>query len=325
MNDAQAPAPHAAAALASLDADLQRHLTHLEVERRVALRTLALYRDAFVRLQAFAEAQALPLRGVQVHHVRRWAAALHGQGLGPRSIALLLSAWRGFYRWLGRDGLVALNPVDGVRAPKAAKPLPKALSVDLAMALADAPLQGDAATADTPAIAARDQCIVELLYGCGLRVGELVGLDLRPGGGGWIDVADANAHVLGKGSKRRSVPVGASALKAVREWLALRAQLAREGEPALLVGPRGARLAAGGVRARLKRRALVAGLPTHVHPHMLRHSFASHLLQSSGDLRAVQELLGHANISTTQVYTQLDFGHLSKVYDAAHPRAKRRG
>ncbi len=325
MADAQAPALHAAAALASLDADLQRHLIHLEVERRVALRTLALYRDAFVRLQAFAEAQALPLRRVQVHHVRRWAAALHGQGLGPRSIALLLSAWRGFYRGLGRDGRVALNPVDGVRAPKAAKPLPKALSVDLAMALADAPSQGDAATADTPAIAARDQCIVELLYGCGLRVGELVGLDLRPGGGGWIDLADASAHVLGKGSKRRSVPVGANALKAVREWLALRPQLAHESEPALLVGPRGARLAAGGVRARLKRRALVAGLPTHVHPHMLRHSFASHLLQSSGDLRAVQELLGHANISTTQVYTQLDFGHLSKVYDAAHPRAKRRG
>ncbi len=325
MTDAQAPAPRAAAALASLDADLQRHLTHLEVERRVALRTLALYRDAFVRLQAFAEAQALPLRGVQVHHVRRWAAALHGQGLGPRSIALLLSAWRGFYRALGRDGLIALNPVDGVRAPKAAKPLPKALSVDLAMALADAPSQPDDATADTPAIAARDQCIVELLYGCGLRVGELVGLDLQPGGSGWIDLADASAHVLGKGSKRRSVPVGASALKAVREWLALRLQLAHEGEPALLVGPRGARLDAGGVRARLKRRALVAGLPTHVHPHMLRHSFASHLLQSSGDLRAVQELLGHANISTTQVYTQLDFGHLSKVYDAAHPRAKRRG
>ncbi len=325
MIDAQAPARHAAAALVSLDADLQRHLIHLEVERRVALRTLALYRDAFVRLQTFAEAQAVPLRGVQVHHVRRWAAALHGQGLGPRSIALLLSAWRGFYRGLGQDGRVALNPVDGVRAPKAAKPLPKALSVDLAMALSDAPSQGDAATADTPAIAARDQCIVELLYGCGLRIGELVGLDLRPGGGGWVDLADASAHVLGKGSKRRSVPVGASALKAVREWLALRSQLAREGEPALLVGARGERLAAGGVRARLKRRALVAGLPTHVHPHMLRHSFASHLLQSSGDLRAVQELLGHANISTTQVYTQLDFGHLSKVYDAAHPRAKRRG
>ena len=301
--------------------DIRRHLVHLEVERRLALRTLQLYRDAFVRLEGFATAQTLPLREVQVHHIRRWAASLHGQGLGPRSIALLLSAWRGFYRWLGRDGLVALNPVEGVRAPKAAKPLPKALPVDLAMALADAPAAAD----DSPAADARDQCIVELLYGCGLRVGELVGLDLAPGGEGWIDAADATAHVLGKGSKQRSVPVGAAALKALQAWLALRVEMANDGEPALLVGARGARISAGQVRARLKLRALRAGLPTHVHPHMLRHSFATHLLQSSGDLRAVQELLGHANITTTQVYTQLDFGHLSKVYDAAHPRAKKRG
>ena len=305
------------------DQDIARHLVHLEVERRLALRTLQLYRDAFVRLEGFAAAQTLPLRAVQVHHVRRWAASLHGQGLGPRSIALLLSAWRGLYRWLGRDGLVALNPVEGVRAPKAAKPLPKALSVDLAMALADAPRAQDNA-ADPPAVEARDQCIVELLYGCGLRVGELVGLDLKPGGEGWIDAADATAHVLGKGSKRRSVPVGTSALKALKAWLALRPEMARDGEPALLLGARGARISAGQVRARLKLRAVRAGLPTHVHPHMLRHSFATHLLQSSGDLRAVQELLGHANIATTQVYTQLDFGHLSKVYDAAHPRAKKR-
>jgi integrase/recombinase XerC len=157
-----------------------------------------------------------------------------------------------------------------------------------------------------------------------LRVSELVGLDLRPGGSGWIDIADASAHVLGKGSKQRSVPVGASALKALQAWLALRDELARDTEPALLVGSRGARISAGQVRTRLKLRALRAGLPTHVHPHMLRHSFATHVLQSSGDLRAVQELLGHANITTTQVYTQLDFGHLSKVYDAAHPRAKKR-
>ena len=301
--------------------DIRRHLVHLEVERRLALRTLQLYREAFVRLEGFAAAQTLPLRDVQVHHIRRWAASLHGQGLGPRSIALVLSAWRGFYRWLGRDGLVALNPASGVRAPKAAKPLPKALSVDLAMALADAPT----GAADSAAVDARDQCIVELLYGCGLRVGELVGLDVAPGGAGWIDATDATAHVLGKGSKRRSVPVGAAALKALQTWLALRPAMAREGEPALLVGARGARISAGQVRARLKLRALRAGLPTHVHPHMLRHSFATHLLQSSGDLRAVQELLGHANITTTQVYTQLDFGHLSKVYDAAHPRAKKRG
>ncbi len=288
------------------------------------MRTLQLYREAFVRLEGFAAAQALPLREVQVHHIRRWAASLHGQGLGPRSIALVLSAWRGFYRWLGRDGLVALNPAEGVRAPKAAKPLPKALSVDLAMALADAPRAQDN-LANTPAVEARDQCLVELLYGCGLRVGELVGLDLVPGGAGWIDAADATAHLLGKGSKRRSVPVGASALKALKAWIALRPAMARDGEPALLLGARGARIGASQVRARLKLRALRAGLPTHVHPHMLRHSFATHVLQSSGDLRAVQELLGHANITTTQVYTQLDFGHLSKVYDAAHPRAKKRG
>ncbi len=301
------------------DDDIRRHLVHLEVERRLAARTLQLYREAFVRLTDFAAAQTLPLREVQVHHIRRWAASLHGRGLGPRSIALVLSAWRGLYRWLGRDGLVALNPVDGVRAPKAAKPLPKALSVDLAMALADAP-----EATDSPTVEARDQCIVELLYGCGLRVSELVGLDLNPGGEGWIDAADATAHVLGKGSKRRGVPVGASALKALQAWLALRSELARDDEPALLVGARGARISAGQVRTRLKLRALRAGLPTHVHPHMLRHSFATHVLQSSGDLRAVQELLGHANITTTQVYTQLDFGHLSKVYDAAHPRAKKR-
>ena len=312
-------------AVPALDVDIRRHLVPLEVERRLAARTLTLYRDALLKLQTFAAAQPLPLREVQVHHIRRWAAALHGRGLAPRSIALALSAWRGLYRWLGRDGLVALNPAEGVRAPKAPKPLPKALSVDLAMALADAPRAADGATSESPAIEARDQCIVELLYGCGLRVGELVGLGLRPGGAGWIDIADASAHVLGKGGKRRSVPVGGAALKALNAWLALRGDLARTDEPALLVGSRGARLGASQVRARLKLRALRAGLPTHVHPHMLRHSFATHLLQSSGDLRAVQELLGHANITTTQVYTKLDFGHLSKVYDAAHPRAKKRG
>jgi integrase/recombinase XerC len=310
----------AASDTAGVDADIRKHLVHLEVERRLAPRTLALYADAFARLQSFAAEQKLPLREVQVHHVRRWAAALHGKGLAPRSIALVLSAWRGLYRWLGHDGLVALNPADGVRAPKAAQPLPKALSVDHAMALADAAAHAGM----DPVLAARDQCIVELLYGCGLRVAELVGLDLRAGDGGWIDAADASAHVLGKGSKRRSVPVGAAALKALRDWLEQRPVLARADEPALLVGTRGARITAGQVRARLKLRALQAGLPTHVHPHMLRHSFATHVLQSSGDLRAVQELLGHANITTTQVYTKLDFGHLSRVYDAAHPRAKRK-
>ncbi len=308
-----------------VDLDVQGHLVHLQVERRLASRTLEIYREAFARLQKFAGDAHVGLRAVQPHHVRRWAAQLHGQGLSPRSIALALSAWRGLYRWLGREGLIVLNPVEGVRAPKSAKPLPKALSVDYAVALA----QHEPAAAGGPldaALAARDHCIVELLYGCGLRVGELIGLDVRPSteAAGWIDAADATAHVLGKGHKRRSVPVGGPALAALKAWLVCRVGLADHDEPALLVGPRGGRISASQVRSRLKQQALQAGLPTHVHPHMLRHSFATHLLQSSGDLRAVQELLGHANITTTQVYTQLDFQHLAKVYDAAHPRAKKR-
>ena len=301
--------------------ELARHLEHLVVERRLAPRTVAMYRDALRWLEDGAAAWPVALREVQPHHVRRFTAQLRERGLGPRSIAIALAAWRGLYRWWGRQGLVALNPVDGIRAPKAPRPLPKALSVDQAVALAThAPQRGDAA------LRVRDHCIVELLYGCGLRVGELVGLDARagPGAAGWIDAADATAQVLGKGSKRRGVPVGAAALAALRAWLQARPGLARPDEPALFVSRRGTRLTASQVRSRLKALALEAGLPTHVHPHMLRHSCASHLLQSSGDLRAVQELLGHAQISTTQVYTQLDFQHLARVYDAAHPRARAR-
>ncbi|MDT4855596.1 Tyrosine recombinase XerC [compost metagenome] len=180
--------------------------------------------------------------------------------------------------------------------------------------------------ADHPALEARDACITELLYGCGLRIGELVGLDATASGGarGWIDAQDGEAHVLGKGSKRRSVPVGKAALAALARWLELRASWARE-DAALFIGSRGQRLTPQHIRVRLKRRSRLAGLATPVHPHMLRHSFASHVLQSSGDLRAVQELLGHASISTTQVYTRLDFQHLAKVYDAAHPRAHAKG
>jgi integrase/recombinase XerC len=303
------------------DADIVRHLEYLQVERRLAARTLALYGEAFRRLQGFAAAASLPLRSAQPQHIRRWAAQLHAGGLAPRSIALALSAWRGFYRWLGREGLVKANPVDGVRAPRAPKPLPKALSVDHAVALVEHRGEHGDAT-----LATRDACIAELLYGCGLRVGELIGLDFAAtaAAAGWIDVADASAHVLGKGSKRRTVPVGRPALQALEAWLARRGEIAASGEAALFVSQRGTRLTPSQLRSRLKRQAIAAGVPAHVHPHMLRHSFASHLLQSSGDLRAVQELLGHANITTTQVYTKLDFGHLSKVYDAAHPRAKKR-
>jgi integrase/recombinase XerC len=303
------------------DDDVARHLEYLQVERRVAARTLAMYGEAFDRLQRFAAAASLPLRAAETHHIRRWAAQMHGAGLAPRSVALALSAWRGFYRWLGRAGAIDANPVDGVRAPRPAQPLPKALSVDHAVALVAHRAEGDA-----DALAVRDACIAELLYGCGLRVGELVGLDAIASGAaaGWIDSADANAHVLGKGGKRRAVPVGAPALAALADWLGRRGEIAPADEPALFVSRRGTRLTASQVRSRLKAQAVAAGVPTHVHPHMLRHSFASHLLQSSGDLRAVQELLGHANIATTQVYTKLDFGHLSKVYDKAHPRARRK-
>ncbi len=309
-------------ATAPLPDEVLRYLRHLEVERRLAARTLVLYREALQRLASAATEAGIELKAVQTHHVRRWIASAHRRGLAPRSLALVLAAWRGLYRWWGEQSLVSSNPVDAVRAPKAAKPLPKALSVDHAVALA-----GHVAEGGDAALAARDHAIVELLYGCGLRVAELAGLDAIAGRGaaGWIDLPDANAHVLGKGSKRRSVPVGRAALTALTAWLTHRALLARPGEAALFVSRRGTRLTASQVRSRLKLQALRAGLPTHVHPHMLRHSFASHLLQSSGDLRAVQELLGHANIATTQVYTKLDFQHLAKVYDAAHPRARKRG
>ncbi len=306
----------------SLDIELQRFLDHLRVERRLAARTLALYREALLRLQRSAQAAGVALAAAQVHHIRAWVGQLRTHGLAPRSIAIALAAWRGLYRWWGRNAVVAVNPVEGVRPPKAAKPLPKALSVDQAVALASHRTQHGA-----PALAARDHAITELLYGCGLRVAEVTGLDVQVGAAsrGWLDAADATAHVLGKGGKRRSVPVGGPALAALRAWLAQRPALAKAGEPALFVSRLGSRLTANQLRNRLQAQAMQAGLPTRVHPHMLRHSYASHLLQSSGDLRAVQELLGHASISTTQVYTKLDFQHLAKVYDAAHPRARRKG
>ena len=306
--------------------DVQRHLQHLEVERRLAARTLTMYGEAFVRLQNFAAAVPVGLREVQTHHVRRWAAQLHGQGLASRSIAIALSAWRGLYRWLGRDGLVPLNPVEGVRPPRAAKPLPKALSVDQAVALAE---HGAEPGCGNPLLGLRDHCIIELLYGCGLRVGELVGLDVVASSmaRGWVDLQSGEAQVLGKGGKRRGVPVGSKAIAAMNRWLSLRETggPAPAVQPALFTGRHGTRLTAQAVWQRLRRRSLLAGLATPVHPHMLRHSFASHVLQSSGDLRAVQELLGHANITTTQVYTRLDFQHLATIYDAAHPRAQRAG
>jgi integrase/recombinase XerC len=303
-----------------VDPLVTRYLEHVRVEKRLAQRTVELYTLDLQRLQRNAQTAGVKLTDVHNAHIRRWVVQMHGAGRSGRGIALILSGWRGFYTWLGRDGLIASNPVQDVRAPKAPKPLPKALSVDEAVQLASfeaAPDESD------PALEARDHCITELLYGCGLRIGELVGLDVRasPVARGWIDTDSSEAHVLGKGSKRRSVPVGSKAIDALEAWLDLRREW--EGSnPALFINARGGRLTPQHIRVRLKQRSFKAGLATPVHPHMLRHSFASHVLQSSGDLRAVQELLGHANITTTQVYTRLDFQHLAKVYDEAHPRAK---
>jgi integrase/recombinase XerC len=301
---------------------VERYLEHVRVEKRLAQRTVELYALDLRRLTDNARQASVPLTQVHNAHIRRWVAQMHGAGRSGRGIALILSGWRGFYTWLGREGLVKSNPVQDVRAPKAPKPLPKALGVDDAVQFAEF----SADDAD-PWLEARDAAIVELLYGCGLRVGELVGLDVHASGAakGWIDLQAGEAHVLGKGSKRRSVPVGRKALAALQAWLTARAAGAHAQETALFIGRHGTRLGAQAVWLRLKQRSLRAGLATPVHPHMLRHSFASHVLQSSGDLRAVQELLGHANIGTTQVYTRLDFQHLAKAYDAAHPRAKRKG
>lgn len=298
---------------------VERYLEYQRVERRLAARTLALYQADLAKLRTHAESAQIGLLAVHNAHIRRWVAQMHSGGRSGRGIALILSGWRGFYAWLGREGLVAANPVQDVRAPKSGKPLPKALGVDEAVQLAEF-----SSEADDPWLEARDAAMVELLYGAGLRVAELTGLDVRASGAarGWIDLDAGEAHVLGKGSKRRSVPIGAAAAAALKAWLALRGEGATL-NPALFIGRHGTRLTAQSVWQRLRRRSLQAGLATPVHPHMLRHSFASHVLQSSGDLRAVQELLGHANISTTQVYTRLDFQHLARAYDAAHPRARR--
>jgi integrase/recombinase XerC len=322
---------------------IQRYLHHCRVEKRLAERTLALYTEDLIKLQANAAQAKVEITQVHNAHIRRWVAQMHSGGRSGRGIALILSGWRGFYTWLGRESLIAANPVQEVRAPKQAKPLPKALPVDQAMQLVSFTGLPDAADFD-PAIEARDAALTELLYGSGLRVSELVNLDVHASKAGqdalkgYIDLPAGEVHVTGKGSKSRTVPMGKKSAEAIKLWLQVRTDFllkasakkrpsAQEkdssSEYALFVSPRGLRMTSAQVWQRLKTRSQQAGLPMAVHPHMLRHSFASHILQSSQDLRAVQELLGHANISTTQVYTRLDFQHLAKAYDAAHPRAKR--
>jgi len=254
----------------------------------------------------------LAFDAIQTHHIRRFVAQLHTHGLGGRSLGRTLSAWRSFYRWLGQQGSATHNPVDSVRPPKSPRALPRTLSPDEASRLLE--------TGDESPLAIRDQAMFELFYSSGLRLAELAALDLSC----LEDLLAGEVRVLGKRSKLRIVPVGRKAREAVAAWVSQRPRLASSDEAALFVGQRGQRLGVRMIQLRLARRGLAQGLPARVHPHMLRHSFASHVLQSSGDLRAVQEMLGHASIASTQVYTHLDFQHLAAVYDKAHPRAKRK-
>ncbi|MDR1425011.1 MAG: tyrosine recombinase XerC [Azoarcus sp.] len=292
----------------------EAYLLWLATQRRVAAHTLDGYRRDLARLAGFAQARAP--QELEAADIRHFVARLHGTGLGGHSIARALSAWRGLYRWLIRNREARQNPVDGIRAPKSLSLLPKALSPEQVAALLDAPSGGSL-------LEVRDRAMFELFYSSGLRLSELSGLDIASGShNGWVDFAAGMVTVCGKRARMRTVPVGTQALAALRAWLAVRGQLPVGDETALFVTRNGGHMSAGAVRGRLTRWVKQSGLGVHVHPHMFRHSFASHLLQSSGDLRAVQELLGHASIRSTQVYTHLDFQHLAKVYDATHPRAR---
>ena len=289
----------------SLGGDADRFLRHLAVERRASKHT----QDAYRRdLQRFVEVVGdLASADVRGHHVRAFASRLHALGLSPRSIARQLSSARGLFAYLVRRGELGANPANGIRAPKQRERLPHALDVDQTAQL----FVGDAKTP----VELRDRAMLELLYGCGLRLAELVAIDVRD-----LDLSGGLVTVTGKGSKTRLVPLGGPAQDAIRAWLKTRPDAAADAP--LFTGRGEARISSRSVQLRVKKLAVQASANDGVHPHMLRHSFASHLLQSSGDLRAVQELLGHADISTTQIYTHLDFQHLAKVYDAAHPRAR---
>ena len=288
---------------------LQGYLAWLRNEKQYSELTAENYARDIGHL--FELAADTSLADLKIHHIRRYIAQLHSRGLGGRSLARMLSAWRGFFTYLMRDHGLAGNPCVGLRAPKAPKALPQALSPDEAARMVDLP------TDTTEAI--RDKAIFELFYSSGLRLAELVSLDPLQ-----LDLNAGEVRVTGKGSKTRIVPLGRFAITALKAWLAVRNLLAKTDETALFVGQRGSRISPRVVQLRMKQWGVKQGITSNVHPHLLRHSFATHVLQSSGDLRAVQEMLGHASISTTQVYTHLDFQYLSKIYDAAHPRAKKK-
>lgn len=326
-------------ALTELHPLVQEYLHELYVLRQLSPHTIKAYRMDLSELQIFAADDAIELLQVSNAHIRRWAGRLHSKGKSSRTIARALSAWRGWYDWLTekdarRDAqagkvtanLVA-NPVDDVKAPKRLKSLPKALSVEQALSLVNQAMKEAEEKKDLETV--RDAAIIDLLYSSGLRLSELLGInvmqskDRQQESAGWLDWDAAEVTVLGKGGKRRSVPIGGPAMNSLKVWRSFRGQLEQaDVSSALFISATGMRLSSRTVQARLRTLAMRAGLPTHVHPHMMRHSFASHVLQSSQDLRAVQEMLGHASIASTQIYTSLDFQHLAQAYDKAHPRAK---
>lgn len=292
---------------------IQRYARHLRYERRMSPNTEKNYRRDLLALARFLEPDQLAgWEQVDGQHIRAFASWCHRRGLAPRSIQRRLSAIRGFFGFLVREELVAANPATDVPSPKLPKRLPKTLDVDQIARLLE--INGD------DPLSRRDRAIMELFYSSGLRLAELTGLDLPD-----LDLAEGSVRVTGKGGKTRILPVGAKAREALGRWLQVRHRMGRGEDPALFVSRLGRRLSTRAVQARLRDWSRRIGLATGVNPHLLRHSFATHMLESSGDLRGVQELLGHANIGTTQIYTHLDFQHLARIYDKSHPRARKRG
>ena len=293
-------------------ADIERFGAHLARERRMSPHTVSNYLREVQALAAWCDAQHIDgWQALDSQHLRMFAARSHAGGLAPRSVQRRLSAVRSFFRWLQREKAVVGNPAVDVRAPKSRRSLPVTVDADQMARLLD--------IRNTTPLALRDRALMELLYSSGLRLAELVGLDLPD-----LDLADRTVRVTGKGRKARIVPVGSKAIAALGAWLRARTEVAASGEMAVFIGRGGRRLGPRAVQARVAWWARRQGLPVHLHPHLFRHSFASHILESSQDLRGVQELLGHADIATTQVYTHLDFQHLARIYDQAHPRARRK-
>lgn len=299
---------------------LKEYLEFLQFERGLSPLTRENYARDITQLIKLTHEMGQPaeLSALQVQHIRRFIATLHSKGLGGKSIARMLSSWRGFFTFLVNRKGYSNNPVIGLRAPKSAKTLPQALSIEQATKLVD--IQGE------DLLSVRDHAILELFYSSGLRLSELVNLNIDA-----LDFGEGTVQVTGKGNKTRIVPLGSHAISAIKKWLEYRAQISIKNESSnstsaslLFIGLQGRPVSSRNIQYRIKGWAIKQGINSSVHPHMLRHSFATHVLQSSGDLRAVQEMLGHANISTTQVYTHLDYQHLTKVYDAAHPRAKKK-